>query len=90
MAEYSVEELKIDLGEILIEQFKMAGIVYQRGEFGVRQHNRILDEICMKLKNNSVVLLIDEYDAPLTHHINQPEELNKIIKLLNSFYAIIK
>lgn len=51
----------------------MEGIVSQYGESGIRSPDRILDKICEKLKNNSVVLLIDEYDAPLTHHIHAPE-----------------
>ena len=86
MAEYNADELKNDLGEMIIEKFKMKGIVFQRGESGIRRPNRILDEICEKLNDNSTVLLVDEYDAPLTHHINQPEELNSIMKILNSFY----
>ena len=90
IADYSSMELKEDLGEIIIEQFKMKGIVDQRNESGIRRPNRILDEICENLNNNSIVLLVDEYDAPLTHHINQEDELKSIMKVLNSFYSIIK
>ena len=75
---------------MIIEKFRMKGIVFQRGESGIRRPSRILDEISEKLKDNSIVLLIDEYDAPLTHHLNQPEELSYITKILNNFYATIK
>ena len=75
---------------MIIEKFRMKGIVFQRGESGIRRPSRILDEISEKLKDNSIVLLIDEYDAPLTHHLNQPEELSSITKILNNFYATIK
>ena len=83
-------ELQADLGETIIKKFKMDGLVSQCGQAGVRSCDRILDEICEKLKNNSVVLLIDEYDAPITHQINNQNELDKIVQILNSFYATIK
>ncbi|MBQ7617531.1 MAG: AAA family ATPase [Desulfovibrio sp.] len=50
----------------------------------------ILDEIVKELDNNSIVLLVDEYDAPLTHHLNDRTELNKIMAILNDFYAVVK
>ncbi|MBQ7584809.1 MAG: AAA family ATPase, partial [Desulfovibrionaceae bacterium] len=46
--------------------------------------------IAKKIQNNSTVLLIDEYDAPLTHNLDNPDELNNIKNILNSFYATIK
>lgn len=49
-----------------------------------------LSSILKNINDNSLVLLIDEYDAPLTHHINQNDEINKIINILNDFYATIK
>ena len=50
----------------------------------------VLDDICQHLDNNSVVLLIDEYDAPLTHHLDRPDELQDIVEILNDFYAVAK
>ncbi len=49
-----------------------------------------LSSILKNINDNSLVLLIDEYDAPLTHHINQNDEINEIINILNDFYATIK
>ena len=89
-AEKNPNELKEDLGEAIINKFKMRGIVSQKGEAGIRNPDRILDEICDMLNNNSIVLLIDEYDSPLTHHINDKDELKEITKILNNFYSVIK
>ena len=90
MANDSAQELIRDLGDTLINEFTVKGIVSQYDEQGVRNPSRILNEILKNFSNNSVVLLIDEYDAPLTHHIDQREELNKITNVLNNFYATIK
>lgn len=49
-----------------------------------------LSSILKNINDNSLVLPIDEYDAPLTHHINQNDEINEIINILNDFYATIK
>jgi len=40
---------------------------------------------------NKVIILIDEYDAPLIHHISKNEELAiEIREFLKSFYTVIK
>ena len=72
-------------------------------EFGIRDKNIALDItgecrppeeitgiIADDLANNSTVLLIDEYDAPLTHHLDKPDELQSIVQILNNFYATVK
>ncbi|MBQ7607784.1 MAG: AAA family ATPase [Desulfovibrionaceae bacterium] len=83
-------EFKKDLTETIIEEFDMVGIVKKSDELGIRSPDRIINEIGKKLKNNSTVLLIDEYDAPLTHHIDKPNELEEIMSILNNFYSTIK
>ena len=50
----------------------------------------LLVDILDDQDNNSLVLLIDEYDAPLTHNINRSRKLNEIMDLLSDFYATIK
>ena len=37
-----------------------------------------------------VVLLIDEYDTPILHNLNDSEKLEKIRKIMQSFYSVIK
>ena len=90
MADDNAVELKRDLGDALIVEFNVKGSVSQFDELGIRNPSRILNEICNQLSNNSTVLLIDEYDAPLTHHRNNQQDLDVIIKILSNFYATVK
>ena len=90
MADSDAQELKRSLGDTIINAFRVKGTISQYDEQGVRDPGRVLSEIAEGLPNNSVVLLIDEYDSPLTHHINKDSELNEIMKILNNFYATVK
>ena len=90
MAEDNAEELKEDLSEVLIEEFGVKGLVSPYNEQGVRRPARVFSEILKKFELNSIVLLIDEYDAPLTHNIDNKDNLNEIVKVLNNFYATVK
>ncbi|MBQ7457226.1 MAG: AAA family ATPase [Desulfovibrio sp.] len=90
IGEKTPSEFKRALGDTIIEEFDVKGVVAQYDEMGVRDPDRIFNEIARKLTNNSVVLLIDEYDAPITHHLDKPDELEEMISLLNSFYATVK
>ncbi|MBQ9536788.1 MAG: AAA family ATPase [Desulfovibrionaceae bacterium] len=89
-ADNNASDFKKNLDEAIIAEFRMKGIVSLQEAYGIRDPSTILDEICKTLNNNSIVLLIDEYDAPITHHINEQEELKMIMATLNNFYAIIK
>ena len=80
----------VDLGETIIQKFRMNTLVSQMYCSRIRSPDRILDEICEGLQKKSVVLLIDEYDAPLTHHLGKDDELQEIASILNDFYAVIK
>ncbi len=42
------------------------------------------------IANKSIVFLIDEYDSPVTHHLNRGQVLNDISDILDSFFAGIK
>lgn len=42
------------------------------------------------LEPNSIVLLIDDYDVPLTTHLDDPELFNQVSRVLGEFYAAIK
>jgi hypothetical protein len=55
--------------------------------------NIILIDIVSELHRKSgkeVVVIIDEYDAPVNKLINNVEELNKVEELLSTFYGILK
>ncbi len=52
---------------------------------------QMLQELVEQLvKQNSVVLLIDEYDYPILQHIHQPVIAEEMRETLKSFYAVIK
>ena len=50
----------------------------------------ILYKIASHLQDNSAVLLIDEYDAPLTRHMADKNTLNDLSQILTDFYATVK
>ena len=91
MADSDPKELAYILSSELIDQFCDKGIVSPfNTDIEYRYPNFILKKIGRNMKNSSVVLLIDEYDAPITHHIDKQEELQSIMRILNNFYAVIK
>ncbi|MBO4336413.1 MAG: AAA family ATPase [Desulfovibrio sp.] len=90
MASKNAQDLRFSLSAKIIDEFCFLDTIAQTDSQKMQYPDVILDEISKKLTNNSIVLLIDEYDAPLTHHIDDPDELNNITKILNDFYATIK
>lgn len=55
------------------------------------QINSQMDDLITKLsKNNKVVILIDEYDAPILNLIDDTPKAEKIRDVLKLFYTIIK
>ena len=46
--------------------------------------------ILKNVNNQSLVILIDEYDFPLTQNINRPEVFEGIVKVLRTFYQCMK
>ena len=90
LAEKNPDEFNFALGETILQEFHMDGTVSLFNGGRIRSCDRVLNEIAKKLEDNSTVLLIDEYDAPLTHHINEKNVLSDLIKILSDFYATIK
>ena len=91
MADDDTNDLIYKLSEKLIREFKVNDTVSLYDAGGkVKSPDIILDQICEKLNNYSIVLLIDEYDAPLVHHIDDNNQLSGILKTLRSFYSTVK
>ena len=90
LASRSPVDFKKGLCRRIIDQFS----IYKDINFTYNVNDEhpadIFDKICCRLDDNSVILLIDEYDAPLTHHLNEPIELKDITNILNDFYATVK
>ncbi len=40
--------------------------------------------------SKSIVLLIDEYDSPVSHHLNNTDETDEIMTVLKTFFANVK
>lgn len=73
--------------DLLIDSFFPAGFRYEKeGTSVVSQLSRWL----RTLPNSSLVILIDEYDAPLTACLNDPTTFNFIRKVLSDFYSLLK
>ena len=89
IADSEAQEFKTLLSLTIIKEF---GLDYKNyNDYQELQYPTILfSRIIQKFNNNSIVLLIDEYDAPLIHQINDHAELQKITSILNKFYAIVK
>ncbi|MBQ7607850.1 MAG: AAA family ATPase [Desulfovibrionaceae bacterium] len=81
--------MKGELSDKIIREFNAEGIALTNA-IGIRDPDSVLDEILQKVPDNSTVLLIDEYDAPLTRRINEPEELKEVLDVLSDFYATVK
>lgn len=50
----------------------------------------LLSELLEQCQNREVVLLIDEYDSPITRVMNDGETVKKVRECLKSFYDLIK
>ena len=50
----------------------------------------VLSEFAATSEDKSIVLLIDEYDSPITHHLGDNAEKAKIIATLGNFFATVK
>ncbi|MBQ9274613.1 MAG: AAA family ATPase, partial [Succinivibrio sp.] len=50
----------------------------------------VLERACDKVPISSLVLLVDEYDAPITHHLDDPVMREAIVGVINNFFASLK
>ena len=86
LARKSVEGFRFCLSDKIIDSFAS-----ERYDDKTELYpDRVLDKILQKRDSKSIVLLIDEYDAPLTHNINNNDKLQELMDILNDFYATIK
>ena len=84
-----VQDINYKLSKKIIQQFSIDNNL-KFSDKDLQYPDLILDEIAQRLSDYSIVLLIDEYDAPLTHNLDKPDELKDITNILDSFYATIK
>ncbi len=72
--------------EALKSSFDDIGIKLEESSYVIASFNNAIK----KVENRSIVLLIDEYDAPLTEVMNKGEEFEKRRELFSEFFLTIK
>ncbi len=82
-----IEQFKRDLKELLISAFSPLGFEYN--PLGAAIFRQLSTWMKSQLPN-SLVLLIDEYDAPLTSCLDEMDLFNAVRETLSKFYAILK
>ena len=93
-ARYSMknaEELKYILADELLQKIGFYEKVNQLcPNYNLIGPGDLLQKISEYIQDQSLVLLIDEYDAPLTYHLDNQAEFSKILAVLQNFYFAIK
>ena len=84
----TIEELKNALIDYLGEIIDDYNLNIQLQENAGRIFIKIIKELYKKI--GKVVLLIDEYDKPITDNINDLDTANKIRKFFRKFYGVLK
>lgn len=86
-ADFGLDKFKEDLRDRLIDNLSPFGFRYDSaGPSIFCQFSAWLK----KQEPNSLVLLIDEYDTPLSSCLNDPELFNSVQDALSDFYAVLK
>ncbi len=84
----SAEDYQERFDRFLFKAFRRAGFVYDPTD--VLTVSEQIDDWLENRPDSSLVVLVDEYDAPLTDALNTPETFDYIRGLLADFYAILK
>lgn len=90
-ANSTAEQIKEELTKRLVsalQDFSKISTYDSQGK--VNSPGFVLEEFAKSADSKSVVLLIDEYDAPFTHHLEDKTELKKLEDLFGDFFASIK
>ena len=82
----SFEEFKAYFEDYIDMQFQKIGFKRNRVNFLSNQ----LESFISSLPTSSLVLLIDEYDAPLTACLDRPELFKQVRNYLSQFYSVFK
>lgn len=88
-SQLTINEFREALNSLILSAFSPLGFHYDANNpsiFFIDQFKAWLNT----QKTNSFVLLIDEYDAPLTNHLDDPEFFDRVRNVMGEFYAAIK
>ncbi|MDY4162002.1 MAG: AAA family ATPase [Sutterella sp.] len=74
--------------ELLASSFSKIGFIFNSNSgFSLL---RQLSDWMLSIPRTSLVILVDEYDAPLTVCLDDPERFEEIRNVLSAFYAVLK
>ena len=78
------------LAELVADGYERAELDAPATQSPARMLSRLLKDL-QRARNRKVVVLIDEYDTPVTENIDQsPETLQEALSLLRAFYGALK
>ncbi|GHU72594.1 ATPase AAA [Bacteroidia bacterium] len=83
----TAENLQKDIERVITNIAQLYGIILTRNAAGG------FSELIQKLHETTgkqVVVLVDEYDKPITEHLLNPDEVTANRKILHSFFQILK
>ena len=86
----TLETFKIDFRSYVKETLTKAGCAWNDADFPSANFSRAIKTLAEASEQKSVVILIDEYDAPVGHALNDIKKAEAIRQELSDFYIQIK
>ena len=86
----TLETFKIDFRSYVKETLTKAGCTWNEADFPGANFSRAINTLAEASEQKSVVILIDEYDAPVGHALNDIKKAEAIRQELSDFYIQIK
>ena len=86
----TLETFKIDFRSYVRETLTKAGCEWNDADFPGANFSRAIKTLAAASEQKSVVILIDEYDAPVGHALNDIQKASAIRQELSNFYIQIK
>ncbi len=89
-ADLDAEQFKNELIDQLENEFSYLNPARIQKKDSVRSAAKIFDNVAKNTRGKNIVLLIDEYDSPITHHLDDLNERKKIERVHSNFFAAVK
>lgn len=83
------EELANELRGLVTDLAQTAGLAVETDRSPSRMLSRVIRAL-RKARGRKVVVLIDEYDTPITENIGRPEALADALSAMRAFYGALK
>lgn len=83
----NADDFERQFNSLLISRFEAAGFNYSKNDYDVLIQ---LSNWLSSLASSSLVILIDEYDAPLTNCLDKPELFKEIRSIMSRLFLTLK